>query len=101
MINIPIIINLPQSIERKASIQSRLGDIFDTHIVLEGVDGLKLRDPEYSRKIANILDIPPDKTKSSYFMDRKNFQSYGRDENTILCKAGCFLSHMVVVKFAL
>ena len=101
MNKIPIIINLPQCIERKETLPTRLEGIFDTHIVIEAVDGARLRDQEYSEKLGNILDIPSCKLHSSYFMDRKNFQSYSRDENTILAKAGCFLSHMVVLHFAL
>lgn len=100
MNKIPIIINLPQSIERKETIPVRLEGIFDTHIVMEAIDGLRLKDQAYTEKLSKILNIPSHKLHSSYFMDRKNFQSYGRDENTILAKAGCFLSHLVVLHYA-
>tara|TARA_R110000822_G_scaffold917_8_gene3981 strand:+ start:3042 stop:3887 length:846 start_codon:yes stop_codon:yes gene_type:complete len=101
MNKIPIIINLPQSIERKETVAKRLEGMFDSHIVLEAVDGARLKDLAYSEKIGKILDIPSTKVHSSYFMDRKNFQSYNRDEDIVLAKAGCFLSHMVAINFAL
>tara|TARA_R110001592_G_scaffold176803_2_gene416867 strand:- start:683 stop:1528 length:846 start_codon:yes stop_codon:yes gene_type:complete len=101
MNKIPIIINLPQSVKRKETVATRLLENFDSHIVLEAVDGARLRDSLYSEKIGKILDIPSYKVHSSYFMDRKNFQSYNRDQNIILAKAGCFLSHMVAINFAI
>ena len=101
MNKIPIIINLPQSIERKETVAKRLEGMFDSHIVLEAVDGSRLRDSVYSEKIGKILDIPSCRVHSSYFMNRKNFQSYNRDENIVLAKAGCFLSHMVAINFAI
>ncbi len=98
---IPLIINLPKSKERREKIPEKLKPYFVSHILLEGVDGLSLREDEYRTNIAQSLGIPDDKLNPSYFYERKNFQSYGRDEDTILKKVGCFLSHLNAIRFAI
>jgi len=97
---IPLIINLPKSTERREKIPEKLKPYFVSHVLLEGIDGLNLREDEYRKSIAQSLDIPDEKLKPSYFYERKNFQSYGRDEDTILKKVGCFLSHFNAIRFA-
>tara|TARA_R110002020_G_scaffold41012_2_gene120940 strand:- start:544 stop:1392 length:849 start_codon:yes stop_codon:yes gene_type:complete len=97
---IPLIINLPKSKERREKIPEKLKPYFVSHVLLEGIDGLSLREDEYRKSISQSLDIPDEKLKPSYFYERKNFQSYGRDEDTILKKVGCFLSHLNAIRFA-
>ena len=95
---IPLIINLPRSIERKLKIEEKLNRYFLSYKIIEGIDGVKLIEDEYRKRIAECLDIDCEKLKPSYFYDRKNFQSYGRDDDTIMKKVGCFLSHLLAIK---
>jgi len=97
---IPLIINLPKSIERRKKIEEKLKPYFVSHVLFEGVDGVNLIEDEYRKHIAQALGIPDEKLKPSYFYERKNFQSYGRDETTIMKKVGCFLSHLNAIRFA-
>ena len=98
---LPIIINLPQSKERKEKIAEKLKPYFLTHIVFEGVDGVRLIEDEYRLNIAECLKIDEKKLKPSYFSHRFNFQSYGRDEAKIMKKVGCFLSHLLALKYSI
>ena len=61
---------------------------------------MRLVEDEYRKHIAQALGILDEKLKPSYFYERKNFQSYCRDESTIMKKVGCFLSHLNAIRFA-
>ena len=95
----PLIINLPRSIDRKATLDARLNPYFDNYQIIEGVDGSRLIENEYVSHLSELLNIPIHKLIPSYFMDRKNFQSYCRDERKILNKIGCYLSHLKCLKY--
>jgi GR25 family glycosyltransferase involved in LPS biosynthesis len=97
----PLIINLPRSLDRKSTIEERLKPYFDNYQLIEGIDGSMLRQDDYREEVAKELNISSDKLTPLYFMDRKNFQSYTRDESKILNKVGCFLSHLKAIKFAI
>lgn len=98
---IPVIINLPQSTDRKLKIEEKVKPYFLTHIIIEAVDGLRLKDDEYRNTIAESLGISEEKLQPSYFNLRKNYQSYGRDITKIMKKVGCFLSHLLALKFSI
>ena len=96
----PLVINLPRSLDRLSTVESRLKPYFDSYQLIVGIDGSMLRQDDYREEVAKELNISSDKLKLSYFMDRKNFQSYTRDEDKILNKVGCYLSHLKAIKFA-
>lgn len=98
---IPLIINLPKSEERRKIIEQKISPYFVSHILFEAVDGMRLIEDEYRKHIAESLGVPDEKLKPSYYYERKNFQSYGRDEATIMKKVGCFLSHLNAIRFAI
>ena len=95
----PLIINLPRSTDRKATLDTRLNPYFEEYHIIEGVDGSRLFETDYVTELSKSLNIPFCNLLPSYFMDRKNFMSYCRNEQKIINKVGCLLSHLKCLKY--
>ena len=98
---IPIFINLEKSASRRESMVKQLNERFGYCVIVEGVDGLQLKNKSYRNKISKDLLIPSDKLRPEYYLNRKNFHCLSKDINKILPKIGCFLSHLKVLKIAI
>lgn len=62
-------------------------------IRVEAIEGKKLKETKYRKKIADLLKVSEQKLKPEYWHSRKNFRTLTRDINIILPRIGCYLSH--------
>ena len=97
---ITLFINLEKSATRREIMINQLNKKFGYCIIVEGINGLQLKNEEYRIKISKELEIPVEKLHPDYYLSRKNFQCLSKDLNKILPKVGCFLSHLKVLKIA-
>ena len=98
---LPLFINLEKSATRRENMVKQLNEKFGYCVIVEAIDGLQLKNKSYRIKISKELNIPVDKLRPEYYLNRKNFHCLSKDIDKILPKIGCFLSHLKVLKIAL
>ena len=91
-----VYINLDSRPERAESIEEQLKQNNLKATRISGINGKKLRDKNYRKKIANQLDVDDsNKLSPEFWMNRSNFKTMIKKEDPILGRVGCFLSHPV------
>ena len=68
---------------------------------ISAVYGKGLRDKKYRYKLAKELVVPEKKLRVDYWMNRTNFKTMISQEDPVLGRVGCYLSHMKIMKHAL
>jgi len=101
LIDYPILyINLDKDKKRRIVLEKDLNKIKADFTRVEAVYGKNLYNDKYRHKIAKILGVHHTKLHPNYWMDRHNFKSMSMNENNILARVGCYLSHVISVKQA-
>ena len=97
---IPFIINLETSQDRRDDMVKQMYSINYPYTFIKAVDGRELTEIEYQEEISQTLDIPIEKLKPTYYLDRRNFISLSDKWEDIAPRVGCFLSHYKCLKIA-
>jgi len=95
-----LFINLKQSTERKITMIKQLRNLKVDFDWINAVDGMKLKEEEYRKEISESIYIDYDKLCPTYWTNKKNFRSYSSDEDNILPRIGCWLSHYKAIQQA-
>jgi len=95
-----LFINLKQSTERKITMIKQLRNLKVDFDWINAVDGMKLKEEEYRKEISKSIYIDYDKLCPTYWTNKKNFRSYSSDEDNILPRIGCWLSHYKAIQQA-
>ena len=99
--NTPIFyINLNSNKKRKDLFEKNIHSLRLTAQRIEAINGLRLYSNAYVNEIASKLEVDPEKIKTEYFTNRKNFSTLSLDIKIILPKVGCLLSHLLTIKKA-
>ena len=102
LLDIPTLyINLEKDLNRKISIEKDLNKLKMRYNRINAVYGKNLYNRSYRKRLARFLEIPEKKLHPRYWLDRHNFKTMVQNENAILGKIGCYLSHIVALKVAL
>ena len=100
--DIPVLyINLDRDTNRKKILEKDLKKLGMNYQRISAVYGKNLRNASYRNKIARQLGVHPTKLQPKYWFDRRNFKSMSNNENNILSRVGCYLSHLLSVKYCL
>ena len=101
LIDYPVLyINLEKDKKRRIVLEKDLNNLDVSYQRIEAVYGKNLYDNKYRNRIAKILGVHQTKLHPDYWMDRHNFKSMSLNEKNILARVGCYLSHVVSVKYA-
>uniref|UniRef100_A0A6C0JCV0 Glycosyl transferase family 25 domain-containing protein n=1 Tax=viral metagenome TaxID=1070528 RepID=A0A6C0JCV0_9ZZZZ len=96
-----IYINLEKDIEKNNRIKTILKKLNIKHTRLEGVYGKNLTNIPYRNKIAQKFNLHNELFDVSFWMNRSNFKTMTKYQNSVLPKVGAFLSHTLAIKKAL
>ena len=96
-----IYINLDQDKEKNSRIKHMLNTLKIKHTRLSGVYGKKLVDTKYRNSIASEFQVNPELMDVSFWMNRSNFKTMTKYQDSVLPKVGAFLSHTLAIKEAL
>ena len=94
-------INLKQDLQKKKKIVNDLEKLGLSYKRIDAVYGKLLKDIKYRTLISSKLGISSNKLHPNYWTNRSNFKTMTRYKDPILAKVGCFLSHIIAIKFAL
>lgn len=101
LIDYPVLyINLDKDKKRRVVLEKDLNKLDVSHKRIEAVYGKNLYDSKYRHRISRTLGVHSSKLHPDYWMDRHNFKSMSLNEGNILARVGCYLSHVVSVKYA-
>ena len=97
-----VFINLESRKDRKEEFLNQYKKISNKNpIRIDAVNGHKLNDKNYRKKISRELNIPESKLREEFWTDRSNFKTMINDKKKIMGRVGCFLSHMKCMKLAI
>ena len=96
-----VYINIDDRIDRRKSIENQLNKNDLTATRISAVYGIKLKGRKYRQQISKELNIPEEKLTPKFWMNRSNFKSMITNQDLILGRVGCFLSHIKCYKHAL
>ena len=95
------IINLETSQDRREDMIKQMNSLGLTYQIVDAISGEDLVFSEYRDSISKLLEVPVEKLKPTYYLDRRNFISLSDKWESIAPRVGCFLSHMKCLKLAL
>lgn len=102
LIDIPVLyINLEKDIDRRTILSSNLERLGYNYYRINAVYGKDLYDEKYRIYVASLLEVDETQLRPEYWFDRHNFKTMVQDENAILAKVGCYLSHILALKTAI
>lgn len=102
LLDIPALyINLTKDTYRRISIEKDLNKLNMDYSRISAVYGKHLYNRKYRARLAKFLEIPVKKLLPQHWLDKHNFKTMVQDENAIMSKVGCYLSHLVALKVAL
>ena len=94
-------INLDKDVERLKTIESDLKKHNIKFDKVKAVYGKRLKEEEYCLKTAKYFNVKKEKMNIDYWLNRRNFKTMCKYENSVLAKVGCYLSHLKALKIAL
>ena len=94
-------INLDKDVNRKISLEKDLNKLDMNYHRVEAVYGKRLYNRSYRQRLARFLNVSEKKLHPRYWLNRRNFKTMVQNENAILAKVGCYLSHLVCLKVSL
>lgn len=71
------------------------------YTIIDAVDGFKLLDPKYRKKVGDLLDINEECLTKKWLINRSNFKTMSKRLNFILPRLGLFLSWIKCLKNAI
>ena len=100
--DVPVLfINLEKDIERRRLLTKNLTRLNYNYNRINAIYGKNLYDNKYRRYVASLLEVDENQLKPQFWFDRHNFKTMVQDENAILSKVGCYLSHILALKTAI
>ena len=96
-----IYINLDKDIYKNNRIIKILSQLKIRYTGQEGIFGKNLTNVIYRNQIANLFDIKPEMMDVKFWMNRSNFKTMTKYQDSVLSKVGAFLSHTLAIKKAL
>ena len=102
LVDIPVLyINLDKDTHRRAFMNENLSKLGYQYFRIKGILGKKLRNKKYREFVAKLLEVDQVQLKPQYWLDRHNFKTMVQDEDAIMAKVGCYLSHVLALKTAI
>lgn len=96
-----VYLNLDSRLDRKKQMNKQLKQYKLKATRISAVNGKMLKNKNYRNKISKELQIPEKNLRVSFWMNRSNFKTMINQEDLVLGRVGCFLSHLKIMKYAL